>query len=217
MIRTVLFDLDGTLIDTDELIMESYRYLFAKFRPDMELSTAFLHTLLGPALKDIFPHYFKEDFKTLFDTYREFNFKHHPDFVTAFPSVIETLQVLKSHGIKLGIVTSKMRDAAILGTDLTKMTHYFDVIIGLDDVTHHKPHPEGILKAMHLLETPVEEALYIGDSASDLLAGLAAGILVGAVDWTPKAPHYYHNLHPQLILKQMSDVVPFVLGGPPYV
>lgn len=217
MIKTVLFDLDGTLIDTDELIMESYRYLFTKFRPDMTLTTEFLHTLLGPALKDIFPRYFKEDFKVLFDTYREFNFKHHPDYVSAFPTVLETLQTLKSNGIRLGIVTSKMRDAAILGTDLTRMTSFFEVIIGLDDVMHHKPHPEGILKAMDLLGALPEEALYIGDSASDLLAGQAAGILVGAVDWTPKAPHYYMNLHPQLILKQMSDVVPFVLGGSTHV
>jgi pyrophosphatase PpaX len=179
----------------------------------MELTTEFLHSLLGPALKDIFPKYFKEDFKTLFDTYREFNFKHHPDYVTAFPTVIDTLRQLKAKGIQLGIITSKMHDAALLGTNLTQMTDYFDVIIGLDDVTYHKPHPEGILKAMHQLHALPHETIYVGDSASDLLAGRAAGILIGAVDWTPKAPHYYKDLHPQLILKEMADLVSFVTGG----
>lgn len=213
MLTTVLFDLDGTLIDTDELIMASYRHLFATYRPDYQLTDKFLYSLLGPALKDVFPLYFKEDFKTLFDAYRGFNFAKHPDYVTAFPTVVETLMTLKSRGIRIGLITSKMRDAALLGMNLTHITHYFDIILGLDDVTHHKPHPEGILTAIKQLGVLPSECIYIGDSASDLIAAKRAGILMGAVDWTPKAPHYYADKNPHLILRQMSDLIPFVLGG----
>lgn len=213
MIKAVLFDLDGTLIDTDGLIMASYRYLFATYRPDFSLTDEFLYSLLGPALKDVFPLYFNEDFKTLFDAYRGYNFAKHKDYVTAFPTVLETLQHLRSKGIKLAVITSKMRDAALLGMNLTEITEYFDVILGLDDVEHHKPHPEGILKAMKMMNIRPSECIYIGDSASDLIAAKRAGILMGAVDWTPKAPHYYSDKNPHLVLHQMSDLIAFVEGG----
>ncbi len=202
----VLFDLDGTLIHTNDLIFESFKHVFKTYKPDYELSEEELISFLGPTLKETFMKYFEDDMiSTLIDAYRDHNLSHHEAFVYVYPGVIETLKELKEKGYRLGVVTSKFRDSAKHGMDLFELSDYFDVLIGLDDVQHHKPDPEGILKAMDILDT--KKAIYVGDNPSDMMAAKAAGVLAVGVEWSMRGAQSLRDAGADVIIKEMKDVL----------
>ena len=177
-IKAVLFDLDGTLLDTDELIWAGYRYVFQKYRPEYDLQEKDLLEVLGPPLKDIFPKYFKEEVHGLIQEYRAFCQRvDTKDYVKPYPRVATTLHALKSQGYRIGIVTTKFVQGAYEGLKEFDLDSYVDVIIGLDSVQYHKPHPEGVLKALEQLGVTAEEAIFVGDNATDIHAGNQAGVI----------------------------------------
>ncbi len=168
---TILFDFDGTLIDTQQAIIDTYREMFRKFRPDYTLTKEEELSFIGPALKDVFPKYFKEDVNYLIEEYRTINFELHHSSVKPIEGAIEILKELKAQGYRIGVVSSKLNEGVVYGAKLFKMDAYFDVIIGLDDVKDAKPSPEGIFKACDLMNVPRSDVIYVGDSVSDIKAG----------------------------------------------
>ena len=143
----VIFDLDGTLLNTDLLIQKSFEHVFKRYKPDYQISDEEHLSFLGPTLKETFSRYFPDDMiDELIEYYREYNHKHHQDYVTIYPHIRETLKTLKQKGYPLAVVTTKYRQAAYIGLDLFDLTNYFDMVLGMNDVQHVKPHPEGIVK-----------------------------------------------------------------------
>lgn len=202
----ILFDLDGTLIHTNDLIFESFKHTFNLYKPDYELSEEELISFLGPTLKDTFNKYFDDDMlSTLIDAYRDHNLAHHEDLAYVYPGVIETLEELKQRGYRLGVVTSKFRDSAMHGLELFKLTDYFEVVIGLDDVQNHKPDPEGILKAMDILDT--KKAIYVGDNPSDMMAAKRADVLAVGVEWSMRGAQSLLDAGGDVIIKEMKEVL----------
>lgn len=207
----VIFGLDGTLLNTDLLIYKSYQYVFKKYKPDYQLSDEELLSFLGPDLKEIFRRYFDEQMvDELMAYYREYNHAHHEDYVVMYPTVKETLEILKQKGYALAVVTTKYKEAAMIGLDLFDISQYFDVIIGGDEVTCSKPNPEGILKAME--KTQCSKGVMIGDNISDILAGKNAGFYTIGVNWTPKGTKEVKKLNPDLMIDQMDEIVDFIEG-----
>lgn len=207
-IRAVLFDLDGTLLDTDEMIWAGYRYLFAKYRPDYQLQEADLHEVIGPPLKDIFPRYFQQNTEQLVQEYRAFcqQLNDH-DYIRPFEGVQTTLQTLHEQGYRLAIVTTKFVQGAKEGLATFGLDHYFDAIIGLDSVVEHKPHPEGVLKALEVLGVSPEEAVFVGDNATDILAGHAANVISIGIGWSRKGTVSIEKANPYTILPKMSTLL----------
>lgn len=200
----VIFDLDGTLLNTDLLIHKTFDHVFEKYKPGYILSEEEHLSFLGPTLKDTFARYFPESMSDeLIEYYRDYNHAHHEDFVTIYPTVKETLETLKTKGYPLVVVTTKYSKAAYLGLDLFDLTQYFDVVLGMDNVNRVKPDPEGILKAMN--QTNCKKALYVGDNTSDILAGKNAG-----VKWTPKGTSEMEKLNPDLMIDEMKDIIHFI-------
>lgn len=207
-IKAVLFDLDGTLLDTDRLIWAGYHYLFRKYRPDYELSDEELLEFLGPPLNVIFPRYFEEDGEKLFKEYRKFYANMNPhDFVTIFPGVLETLNYLKDNNYRMGIVTTKETGSAIESLADFNLNHFFDTVIGYDLVAKHKPHPEGVLKAADVLGVNPEETIFVGDNASDILAGKGAGSTSIGIGWSKKGTKHLEEVKPHSILKNMLELI----------
>lgn len=183
---TFLFDLDGTLIDSIELIRQSFRYTFSKHRdviPDDDLWLATLGTPLRSQLSAFATD--DEELEQMVATYRQFNFENYESLLRRYPGVLEAVQTLKRRGLRLGIVTSKARRGTNLGLELCGYTDAFDVIVSADDVEKHKPDPEPILQALDLLNATPEEALFVGDSPHDLAAGRNADVATAAVLWGP--------------------------------
>ena len=207
--KAFIFDLDGTLLKTDTLIMETFKYVFKKYKPGYTLSNEELLSFLGPSLHDTFVRYFDESMvDELIEYYRDWNHKHHEDYVTIYPTVIDTIKTLNEDHYPLGVVTSKLKEAAYIGLDLFDLTKYFDVIIGHDDVNNGKPDPEGINKAMSILS--VDDAVYVGDNITDIKAGKNAGTKTVAVKWSPKGYQAMADLHPDLLIDSMDEILKFV-------
>lgn len=205
----VIFDLDGTLLNTDLLIKKSFDHVFEKYKPGYQLTHEEHLSFLGPTLKDTFERYFPSSMSDeLIEYYRDFNHAHHEDYVTIYPTVKETLQYFKDNDYPLAVVTTKFSEAAYIGLDLFDLRDYFDIVLGMDQVQNVKPDPEGILRVMN--EMACKKAVYIGDNTSDILAGKNAGVYTIGVKWTPKGTQDMEKLQPDLMINQMDEIIDFI-------
>lgn len=210
-INTILFDLDGTLIDTNELIISSFLHTLNRFYPGQYQREDVL-PFMGPTLHETFSGIDQERVQELIDTYRDYNISNHDLLVKEFEGVFETVQWLKQEGYKLGIVTTKMSNVVMMGLKLTKLDQFFDVIVAIDHVTNPKPHPEPIEKALQQLDAKPEEALMVGDNHHDIVGGKNAGTKTAGVAWSTKGREHLAKYEPDFMLEKMSDLRD-ILGG----
>ncbi|SDK04779.1 pyrophosphatase PpaX [Sediminibacillus albus] len=204
-IRTILFDLDGTLIDTNELIIASFLHTL-KVYSNHEYSRKEVLDFIGPPLKDSFMKIDPDRVDEMVATYREHNLSNHDDYVTAYPTVVDTLKQLKAAGYQLAIVTTKVKSTAMMGIALTGMEGLFETVIGLEDVTNAKPHPEPIIKALQQLDGQASTTLMVGDNYHDIEAGQNAGTKTAGVAWTIKGREVLEAYQPDYMLEKMSDL-----------
>lgn len=205
----VIFDLDGTLLNTDSLIFASFRYAFSLYLPEYELSDEELYSFLGPTLHDSFRRYMDEETTMQAkESYRLFNRQHHCDYVTIYEGVEETLQTLKDNDYPLAVLTTKREDMAQYGLELFHIKDYFDEIVGMDALTKVKPDPEGIYLIQE--RTHCQQAIMIGDNVSDLMAGKNAGVKTYGMNWTPKGPEAMQALLPDGMLNDMRDLLTYM-------
>ncbi|MBP0726814.1 pyrophosphatase PpaX [Bacillus sp. RG28] len=208
-ITTVLFDLDGTLINTNELIIESFLHTLNKFYPEKYKREDIL-PFMGPPLSESFSTVDIERINELIEEYRKFNIAHHDEFVEEFETVYETVETLKKAGFKLGIVTTKARNVVNMGIEFGRLTSFFDVVVTIDDVQNAKPHPEPLLLALKQLHSTPEETLMVGDNHHDIEGGKNAGTKTAGVAWTVKGRDFLAKFNPDYMLETMSDLLPIV-------
>ena len=182
----VLFDLDGTLIDSVELILTSARYAFAD-RDGPRPTDAEWVVGLGTPLITQFREWARDEDEVtrLVARYREYQMAHHDRLTRPYAGMREALDELRAKGFQLGIVTSKLNALARRGLVCTGIDGHVGCIVGCDDTTKHKPDPEPVFVALAKLGIPAERAAFVGDSPFDIAAGNAAGVYsVGAL-WGP--------------------------------
>jgi len=179
---TVLFDLDGTLIDSGEIILASFRHatrtVLAREIPDEVLAAA----VGGSNIYEQMRAFDEERAEELVRVYREHNEPLHDDLV-AFEGIEGVLERLKSERRRLGIVTAKRRRTVDLAFSLLPLERYFDTVVTAEQTKQHKPHPEPVLAALERLGSSPDEAAFVGDSPFDMGAGIAAGVFTVAVSW----------------------------------
>jgi pyrophosphatase PpaX len=183
---TLLFDLDGTLIDSVRLILDSYHHTLRVHGIPARSDADWLRGV-GTPLRVQFREWDDGTGKIeeLVATYRDYNLANHDSMVRAYDGVADMLRTVKASGRKTGLVTSKNRQGSLRGLDLTGLTSYIDVLVCADDVLNPKPHPEPVLKALAELGADAGSAVFIGDSVHDMHAGRAAGVRTAAVLWGP--------------------------------
>lgn len=212
-IRTALFDLDGTLIDSVRLILESYRHTEQVHGLPPRSDAEWLSGLGTPLRVQFAAH---DDgngrLETLIATYREYNLANHDRMVTAYPGVVEVVRTIRARGYRTGLVTSKNRQGAERGLRLVGLEGTMDVIIGADDVVNPKPHAEPVEKALMLLGESRERAVFIGDSVHDVHAGRAAGVRTIAVLWGPFSRDYLAPSSPDHWAEAPGELLT-LLGG----
>ncbi|AZK45457.1 pyrophosphatase PpaX [Paenibacillus lentus] len=204
-IDTVLFDLDGTIIDTNELIIASFQHVLDKHKQPRTREQIIPY--MGMTLEQQFQAFSGwQDVSELVTDYRSFNTIHHDTMVKGFPHVDEVISTLKDRGIKLGIVTTKIRPSTMRVLELFGLVKYMDTIVTVQDVTHPKPHPEPVLKAMEQLNADPKRTIMIGDSPADIKSAQAAGALSAAVAWSLKGAEELKKYNPDYILEDMLDL-----------
>ena len=211
-LSTFLFDLDGTIIDSIELILTSYRHtikVHRGFEPSDDVWMRGLGTPLWVQFRE-----WSDDptgIQAMVATYREYNLANHDAMVRPYDGVVEQIRALAARGKRLGLVTSKLRAGARRGLKIAGVEELFTIIVAADDVTQPKPDPEPVLKAVALAGAKPAETVFVGDSRHDLESGRAAGVKTAAVLWGPfdrsdladLAPDYWLDRPEQLSL--MAD------------
>ena len=182
----MLFDLDGTLIDSIELILNSARHAF-RGRPGRVPTDAEWLTGVGIPLATMFGRYAADDddLASLIAGYREYQMANHDRLVRAYDGVVGTLDRLREAAHPLGVVTSKSDALAARGLSHVGLGAHFEVIIGCDSCARHKPDPEPVQIALARIGYAPNEAVFVGDSVHDMAAGNAAGVTTIAALWGP--------------------------------
>lgn len=222
----VLFDFDGTLIDTTDLIFQSYQHalqaeigvrarpeeLFAGYGRPLPVS---FRAILGER-GDLPAGAVSDDLiERLTRAYRTFNQEHHDRLTRPFPGVREMLEALRASEVPLGLVTSKMRAMALRGLNLIAIADYFDTLVFMEDSTRHKPSPDPLWLALDRLglRSRAGDVVYVGDSIHDVAAGQAADLQTGAALWGPFPEDMLRRLAPTYLLATPGELVSLATHG----
>lgn len=204
----ILFDLDGTLIDSIELILSSYHHTLLHHRGSVPPDEIWLSGLGTPLRQQLTK--FTEDpaeLDAMAETYRAHNMANHDRLVRAYPGTVEAVGELKKRGAKLAVVTSKLREGALRGLRHCGFDGIFETLVCADDVDRPKPNPEPVMKAVRLLGVEPSQAAFVGDSRHDLVAGKRAGVTTAAALWGPFDRDALVASEPDLWLSYPAELV----------
>ncbi|HSY82729.1 MAG TPA: HAD-IA family hydrolase [Gemmatimonadaceae bacterium] len=210
-VSVVLFDLDGTLLDTIDLLLASVRWAFRERSgrvPTREEWVAGIGTPLASQMRVYATD--EQDLATLIDGYREYQRAHHDELTRAYADAIETVVDLRRAGYRTGVVTSKASDIANRSLAFVGLDHYLDVVVGFDSTDRHKPDPEPVRYALDVLQAPPSEAVFVGDSPHDMYAGNAAGVITVGALWGPFPRSALLPASPRFYLDRIRDLPPLL-------
>lgn len=204
----VLFDFDGTLADTTELILQCYRHTMGTHLgaapPDAEWLSGF-----GTPLEAQIARFARSgaEREAMLDTYRAHQRALMERMLQPFPGVVEAVEQLERRGVRLAIVTSRMRRATLRGLELCALMRHFPVVVTPEDVARAKPDPEPVRVALQRLGAPAEASWFVGDSPHDIASGRAAGVRTAAALWGPFPRTELEEAGPDRLLATVGEVL----------
>ena len=205
----ILFDLDGTLMDSHRMVIRCFEYLFKKYS-DISLFTPVIQKeVFGPPLRDEMQKLFPEqDPDELVEEYRKYQSSFSwSDEVSLFPNVKSTLEELWKKGYTLGVVSSRLTNSCESWLKQLDLIHCFKVVLGRDLYAKAKPKPDGIVYAGVRLKTGHDSCIYVGDNVSDIEAAKAAGVYAVAYMTDIKKQKELIDSHPNKIITDMADLL----------
>jgi pyrophosphatase PpaX len=207
-IHAVLFDFDGTLADTTELVMECYRRTMRQHLGEVPPAEEWLRGF-GTPLEVQMNRFARSRLQCeeMIATYRFHQEDQAERFVRPFSGVLETLDALRERGVEMAIVTSRHRESTLRGIDLCGLTERFREIVTPEDVASPKPHPEPVLTALARLGVAAEHAIFVGDSPHDMASGREAGTETAAALWGPFARSVLEAERPTHLLEHPADIL----------
>jgi HAD superfamily hydrolase (TIGR01509 family) len=206
-IDCILFDSDGTLVDSLKLIVSAYNYavepaLHETFGDEQVAS------LFGPPMEKIFSTVLPAKFaNNAVLRYHEYYREHFLDYAKTYPGVPELVTSLYDSNQKLGVVTGAGRMAAELTLKLSGLSTYFKTVVTGDDVNRPKPDPDGLQLAIRKLSAIPDRTIYIGDSGVDIRAAKNAGTKSAGALWGSQRPTELVKLNPDFVFHKPSDVL----------
>jgi pyrophosphatase PpaX len=212
VLRASLFDFDGTLVDTTELIYQSMRHAAGDVL-GREISREILMANVGQPLPRQMELLSAEHAEELLESYRLHNEEHHDTLIKEFPGVEESLARLRASGVRVAVVTSKRRFSVEMALEaFPGLGEVVDRWLTMEDTTEHKPRPEPLLKGLEFLgNVPPEEAAYVGDSPFDVAAAKAAGIPSVAVSWGAFSEDTLRAAEPDHLVPNLDTAVDVLL------
>lgn len=209
-IKTMLFDLDGTIIDTNELIIRSFIESLRGVTPE-DFGREHIIPSMGQPLTDQMKLFSGlEDVTHLVAAYREVNLRLHDEYVKPFDHVIEVIERMHKQGIQIGVVTTKMRLTTERGLKYVGLYDFVDTIVTIDDVVNPKPHAEPVSKAIEQLGADPATTIMVGDSTVDIHSAVAAGAIAVGVAWSLKGAQVLKEAGAHHVIDDMRDLYSFV-------
>jgi len=220
-LRAVLFDLDGTLIDTTGLILGCFDHAWQTVCGRRPARDALIQTFGIPlreamrrllVLKDLERPATNgacesELIELLLAEYRLFNVANHDAMARPFDGVRQVIAELRSRGYAIGVVTSKSRELACRGLSLCSLDGMIDESVFLEDTERHKPEPDPISRGLEKLNALPSQAAYVGDSRFDIIAGRAAGVRTIAALWGPAPRHELERERPDFFAGDVTGLL----------
>lgn len=204
-IKTVIFDLDGTLVNTFEVIKKSFRHIFEKHFKDVELTEELLYSFVGPSLKQTFRKYAKSESEVeqLVLEYHSYKKKIFDEFVMTYPTVKRTIKILKRNHYNIAIVTNNVLNQVKMALKFAGLDEYFDVIITSENAKP-KPDGDGIIKAVNYFNDA--KACYVGDTKLDVRASKEAKVISIAINHKFNQDEIL-SANPDYVINQMDEIL----------
>lgn len=206
MITTVLFDFDGTLADTNKLIINSFRHVYSVFCMDECNEDYIVSTFGEPLLTTLMRDFGNHNIEDVLAHYRDYQITRFNDEVFLYDTVYETLEYLKCNDIKMGIVTSRMKNSTLDALKNFNIDRFFDVVITADDTREHKPSKVPLMMALKALGKEPAETLYVGDSKFDMECAINAEATPVLAGWQLNSKQLAEEYNIKHVLEQMWDL-----------
>jgi pyrophosphatase PpaX len=208
---TAVFDLDGTLADTINLIVESYQYAFRTVigrEEDPDVIRSWIGRPLIGAFRDHSPEHADE----LYATYLQWNADNTERLIRDYDGVVAVLADLRAAGVAVGVATSKRRESAEQAMDILGISEHVEVLVAMEDTERHKPDPTPLLLALERMGRSANGAVYVGDAVVDVLAGKAAGMDTVAVTWGAGLPEPLEAERPSAVVTTADELRSTLIG-----
>jgi pyrophosphatase PpaX len=213
VLAAALFDFDGTLVDTTEMIFQSMRHATSSVLGRDDLSREELLANVGQPLPRQMEILDAEKAELLLEAYRAHHEEHHDALIGEFPGVDEALYRLRTAGVRIVVVTSKRRRSVEMALEkFPGLDLVVDLFVTMEDTAEHKPHPEPLLKGLELAgDVPKDKAVYVGDSPFDVKAAKAAGLRSVAVSWGAFSEDTLREAEPDHLVPNIDAAVNVLL------
>jgi len=209
MIKYVFFDLDGTLADTEEIIVKSFKHIHEKFNSKIPDKKEIVRNF-GEPLKNTIEREFKNyDYDEVVDEYRNHHRNIFYDYLKLHEGAADIIKYLHSDNKTLGIVTSRLRETAVEILEIFDIKKYFKTIVTIDDTEKHKPDPEPLLKALDDVSGVRDESIYIGDTKYDIECAKNTGIKSVLVGWSHHADEK-EKVEPDYTIMKFSELIKII-------
>ena len=205
----IIFDVDGTLAETHELIFASFNHVAEKYL-NKHLTNEEIVALFGPTEDVILKEWMKDDYESARKDYYDFYESNHPKMAEIFPGLREAVNYIKEQKIPLGIFTGKGRDSANITLKSIGLFDQFDMILSGDDVEEHKPSPEGINNLLGSYNLRPERVLMIGDAIHDVMASESAGVKCALVLWDDYSRNRCKECRPDYRFYSVEEFITFI-------
>ena len=212
-IDTVLFDFDGTVMNTNDVIINSWQHTFRTLENREEDEAKIIATFGEPlqvTMEKIFPNVPVEE---SIQVYRSYHYDNFGELISLFPGMKELIAELKKRGYKLGMVTSRLRRTTEQGMEKYGIMEYFDTVVTADDTDKHKPDPEPINIALEKLGSVPEKSIMLGDTMFDILCAKNAGVKSVLVSWAMAVSEEEKTgpNRPDYIIDQADDLLKLLI------
>ncbi len=204
--KAYIFDLDGTILDSNSLNLESFLYTCRKHL-DKDIPQEEIIKLFGRPLFEQMEYFSTKKAKDMVNTYRTYTKKVHDQKVNLFPQSKSILKKLNKKNYKCVLVTSKTKYFAQRALNLFEIDQYFKIKIFYEDSIHHKPSPEPYLLALNKINLPINSILSIGDSPYDIIASKRAGLKTAIVGWSQFSKKQIQQAEPDYIINTFNEII----------
>ena len=209
-INCVIFDIDGTLTQTNELIFDSFNYIAEKYL-DKIFTPSEITAMFGPPEEVAIERLVgKENAESALNDFFYYYQKHHNEKARLYTGIVEILKFLKEKGIILGVFTGKGTKTTLITLENFEIKKYFDMIVTGSDVRNHKPSSEGIRKIINYFNLNPENVLMVGDSVADVKAAHEGGIKISAVLWDSYSREKVLNMDLDFVFQSVQDFKEFL-------